>query len=89
MKPAIYFSSPEIELDCHAMNTLEVVDFLEKNFDSLYLRDIKFVRVICGHGTGVLRRAVQSYLESSRYVSNFTNHTFWNIETGSFVVELI
>lgn len=69
----------------HAEEALEQVD---KFLDSAALASVNRVRIIHGHGMGVLKRAVSEYLGSNPHVSRFYPATQAEGGTGATIVEL-
>jgi DNA mismatch repair protein MutS2 len=49
----------------------EAVDRLDKFFDQVMLTDLRELRIVHGHGTGQLRRAVAKYLKEHPMVAGF------------------
>ena len=60
-----------MELDLRGRRADEAVEALERYLDSAYLAGLPFVRIIHGHGTGRLRRAVRQALRHHPHVRAF------------------
>ncbi|GAB4303356.1 MAG: endonuclease MutS2 [Myxococcota bacterium] len=61
----------EIELDLRGERMEEGLSRLEEFLDKAFRNKAPFVRVIHGHGTGVLKKAVRQALGTHRFVKNF------------------
>jgi DNA mismatch repair protein MutS2 len=66
-KPA----APQDELDLRGMFHEEAVSALERFLDASFRDSMDAVRIIHGHGTGALKRAVRTHLSISPYVASF------------------
>ena len=62
---------PEAELNLIGRTTDEASDELDKFLDAAFLEGHAHVRVIHGHGTGALRRAVAELLRNHPHVARF------------------
>lgn len=60
-----------LELNVLGMTVNEALRRVEEYLDQLLLADIRKARILHGKGTGALRDAVQSYLGSCRFVSEY------------------
>ncbi len=58
-------------LDIRGMRAEDAIEFLDKQFDTASLRNLREIIVVHGHGSGVLKNAVRKYLASSPYVAKF------------------
>jgi len=76
------------ELNVIGQRAEEAVEHLDKFLDSAALASVNRVRVIHGHGMGVLKRAVSEYLGSSPHVSRFYPATQAEGGAGATIVEL-
>ncbi len=63
--------SPGIEVDLRGMTTEEALPRVDKHLDSASLADLPWVRIIHGHGTGVLKRAVRDMLSGHPLVKSY------------------
>jgi DNA mismatch repair protein MutS2 len=63
--------APEVELNLIGRTTDEARDELDKFLDEAYLHGHARVRIIHGHGTGALRRAVAELLGRHPHVARF------------------
>jgi DNA mismatch repair protein MutS2 len=62
--------SPEIDL--RGQLAEEALENLEQYLENAHLAGLERVRIIHGKGTGALRSAVREYLQSHRYVEDFS-----------------
>jgi DNA mismatch repair protein MutS2 len=63
--------SPGIEVDLRGMTTEEALPRVDKHLDSASLVGLPWVRIIHGHGTGVLKRAVRDMLSGHPLVKSY------------------
>jgi DNA mismatch repair protein MutS2 len=63
--------SPGIEVDLRGMTTEEALPRVDKHLDSAALAGLPWVRIIHGHGTGVLKRAVRDMLSGHPLVKSY------------------
>jgi DNA mismatch repair protein MutS2 len=59
------------ELNVIGQTTDEAVDAVDKFLDEASLASLSQVRIVHGHGTGALRRAIAGLLEGHPHVSRF------------------
>jgi DNA mismatch repair protein MutS2 len=76
------------ELNVIGQRAEEALEHLDKFLDSAALASVNRVRVIHGHGMGVLKRAVSEYLGSSPHVSRFYPAAQSEGGAGATIVEL-
>ncbi len=76
------------ELNLIGQRAEEAVDQVDKFLDSAALASVDRVRIIHGHGMGVLKRAVGDYLGKSPHVSRFYPAPPAEGGTGATIVEL-
>ena len=76
------------EIDLRGMASDEAIMELDKYIDNALLSGITTVTVIHGKGTGVLRKAVQSYLRSRKNVISFRTGLFGEGENGVTIAEI-
>jgi DNA mismatch repair protein MutS2 len=79
---------PDAELKLIGKTTDEARDELDKFLDEAYLQGYAHVRVIHGHGTGALRRAVADLLRHHPHVESFDLAPENQGGAGATVVEL-
>ena len=60
-----------LELNVMGLTVNEALRLVEEYLDQLLLADIREARILHGKGTGALRDAVQSYLGSCRFISEY------------------
>ena len=78
----------DAELNLIGRTTDEAADAVDKFLDEVYLEGHTHVRVIHGHGTGALRRAVAELLKSHPHVASFGPAPANQGGAGATVVEL-
>lgn len=76
------------EIDIRGMASDEGILELERYIDSAILSGIDTITVIHGKGTGVLRKAVHSFLKGNKAVKSYRLGVFGEGEMGVTVVEL-
>jgi DNA mismatch repair protein MutS2 len=81
-------ASARPELDIRGMMGDEGVAMVERFLDDAVLAHLTTVTIIHGKGTGALRRAVQQYLKTSKYVKGFRLGRYGEGESGVTIVEL-
>jgi DNA mismatch repair protein MutS2 len=80
--------APDAELNLIGRTTDEAREELDKFLDEAYLHGFAHVRVIHGHGTGALRRAVAELLRRHPHVASFDLAPENQGGAGATVVEL-
>ncbi|HJU54276.1 MAG TPA: Smr/MutS family protein, partial [Pyrinomonadaceae bacterium] len=68
--------------------TDEAVDEADKFLDEAFLNGLQFVRIVHGHGTGALRRAIGDFLKGHPHVARYTPAPQDQGGAGATVVEL-
>ena len=76
------------ELNVIGQRAEEAVENLDKFLDSAALASVNRVRIIHGHGMGVLKRAVSEHLTANPHVSRFYPATPAEGGAGATIVEL-
>src|SRR5439155_22780795 len=76
------------ELNLIGKTTDEAVDLVDKFLDEAFLNGQTEVRIIHGHGTGALRRAVTKFLAGHPHVARFVPAPEDKGGSGATVVEL-
>ncbi|MDQ3586049.1 MAG: Smr/MutS family protein [Acidobacteriota bacterium] len=79
---------PDRELNLIGRTTDEAVDAVDKFLDEAYLHSLSLVRIIHGHGTGALRRAIHEHLRTHPHVAKFEPAPPDQGGAGATVVEL-
>ncbi|WP_457568150.1 endonuclease MutS2 [Desulfurobacterium sp.] len=77
---------PEIKL--LGMRGDEALDAVEKFLDNARLAGFNRVKIVHGHGTGILKRLVRTYLKDSPYVKSFRSGKIEEGGDGVTIVEL-
>jgi DNA mismatch repair protein MutS2 len=81
-------NAPDMELNLIGQTTDEAVDTADKFLDAAYLNGLAQVRIIHGHGTGALRRAIADFLRSHVHVETFATAPPDQGGAGATIVEL-
>lgn len=76
------------ELKVIGQTTDEAVDATDKFLDEAYLQSLARVRIIHGHGTGALRRAIANFLQTHPHVARFSLAPPEQGGDGATIVEL-
>lgn len=76
------------ELNLIGKTTDEAVDLADKFLDEAFLNGLSEVRIIHGHGTGALRKAVTEFLRDHPHVARFTSASPDKGGSGATQVEL-
>ena len=79
---------PSMELNLIGRTTDEAVDAADKFLDEAFLNGLARIRIIHGHGTGALRRAIADFLRSNAHVETFTPAPPDQGGAGATIVEL-
>jgi DNA mismatch repair protein MutS2 len=80
--------SARSELNVIGQTTDEAVDAVDKFLDEAFLNSLSQVRIVHGHGTGALRRAIGELLKGHAHVERFSPAPPDQGGTGATVVEL-
>jgi DNA mismatch repair protein MutS2 len=76
------------EINLIGRTTDEAVDETDKFLDQAYLNSLSHIRIIHGHGTGALRRAISDFLRNHPHVARFAQAPQDQGGAGATVVEL-
>lgn len=76
------------ELNLIGKTTDEAVDLADKFLDEAFLNGVSEVRIIHGHGTGALRKAISEFLSDHPHVARFSRAPQDKGGTGATQVEL-
>lgn len=76
------------ELNLIGQRADDAIDQVDKFLDSAALASVNRVRIIHGHGMGILKKAVSDFLGSNPHVSRFYPATQAEGGTGATIVEL-
>ncbi|MDX6270418.1 MAG: mismatch repair protein MutS2 [Acidobacteriota bacterium] len=80
--------APGAELNLIGRTTDEAVDAADKFLDAAFLNGYARVRIIHGHGTGALRRAIADFLRTHAHVESFAAAPPDQGGAGATIVEL-
>ena len=72
-KGSAIVSAPDEQLDVRGMRVEQALEKLELHLDKAATHQVDRVKVIHGHGTDTLKRAVRSYLSRSLYVKKWSS----------------
>jgi DNA mismatch repair protein MutS2 len=87
-KPAASSEPTRSELNVIGQTTDKAVDAVDKFLDEAFLNSLGEIRIIHGHGTGALRRAIGELLEGHPHVAGFVAAPPDQGGAGATVVEL-
>ena len=76
------------ELNLIGKTTDEAVDLTDKFLDAAFLNGLNEVRIIHGHGTGALRKAITAFLADHPHVARFASAPQDKGGSGATQVEL-
>lgn len=79
---------PDTEINLIGRTTDEAVDATDKFLDEAYMHSMSRIRIIHGHGTGALRRAIAEFLRNHPHVERFAQAPPDQGGAGATVVEL-
>jgi DNA mismatch repair protein MutS2 len=79
---------PRAELNVIGRTTDEAVDETDKFLDEAFLNSLQHIRIVHGHGTGALRRAISSLLKDHPHVARFAQAPQDQGGAGATIVEL-
>ncbi|MDQ1560084.1 MAG: mismatch repair protein MutS2 [Pyrinomonadaceae bacterium] len=80
--------APGAELNLIGRTTDEAVDAADKFLDAAFLNGYARIRIIHGHGTGALRRAIADFLRTHAHVESFNAAPPDQGGAGATIVEL-
>jgi DNA mismatch repair protein MutS2 len=84
----VHEDDPETEINLIGRTTDEAVDATDKFLDEAYMHSMSRVRIIHGHGTGALRRAIADFLRNHPHVERYSQAPPDQGGAGATVVEL-
>jgi DNA mismatch repair protein MutS2 len=76
------------ELNVIGRTTDEAVDETDKFLDEAFMNSFQHVRIVHGHGTGALRKAINDFLKNHPHVARFSQAPQNQGGAGATVVEL-
>lgn len=83
-----FFDGFEATIDLHGLLVEEAIDTLEHFLDQALLHGESEVKVIHGHGSGRLKKAVRTYLKKSPYAAASHGGEPWEGSDGVTIVTL-
>jgi DNA mismatch repair protein MutS2 len=78
-----------MEVDLRGLTTEEALPRVDKHLDAASLAGLPWIRIIHGHGTGVLKRAVREMLRSHPLVTSYAAGNPQEGGEGVTVVRLV
>lgn len=78
----------EIEIDLHGMVVTSAVSATERHLANAHASRLHIVKIIHGHGTGALKKAVHRLLKSSPLVKKFYLASYGDGGHGVTIAEL-
>ena len=87
-KPVASNQPARSEINLIGQTTDEAVEAVDKFLDEAFLNSLSEIRIIHGHGTGALRRAIGDLLKDHPHVARFAAAPQDHGGTGATVVEL-
>jgi DNA mismatch repair protein MutS2 len=87
----VHLSAPEearAELNVIGRTTDEAIDEADKFLDEAFMNSFQHVRIVHGHGTGALRKAIGDFLKNHPHVARFSPAPQNQGGAGATVVEL-
>jgi DNA mismatch repair protein MutS2 len=87
-RPTVSTQPTRSEINLIGQTTDEAVDAVDKFLDQAFLNNLSEIRIIHGHGTGALRRAIGDLLKDHPHVARFAAAPQDQGGSGATVVEL-
>lgn len=83
-------AGPRVSMECNVIGkrVAEAIPIVDKYLDDAVLQGLKQVRIIHGHGTGQLRKAVHQHLRKNKHVASFELASVSQGGAGATVVKL-
>ena len=76
------------EINVLGLTVDEAVPIIDKYIDDCFMAKLSPIRIVHGKGTGALRKGIQRYLKTNKFVDSFRPGTFGEGEMGVTVVNL-
>lgn len=76
------------EINALGLTVDEAVPIIDKYIDDCFMAKLSPIRIVHGKGTGALRKGIQRYLKTNKFVDSFRPGTFGEGEMGVTVVSL-
>lgn len=76
------------EINVLGLTVDEAVPIIDKYIDDCFMSKLSPIRIVHGKGTGALRKGIQRYLKTNKFVDSFRPGTFGEGEMGVTVVSL-
>jgi DNA mismatch repair protein MutS2 len=87
-QPGPQLNPSEQELNVIGEHVEEAIERVERFLDAAVMATAARVRIVHGHGMGVLRRAIQDFLKQNPHVEKFYPAAQYEGGTGATIVEL-
>jgi len=87
-QPGPQLNPSEREINVIGERAEEALDRVERFLDAAVMATAARVRIVHGHGMGILRRAIQDFLKSNPHVEKFYPADQYEGGTGATIVEL-
>jgi len=87
-QPGPQLNPGEQEINVIGERAEDALDRVERFLDSAVMATAARVRIVHGHGMGILRRAIQDFLKSNPHVEKFYPADQYEGGTGATIVEL-
>ncbi len=87
-QPGPQLNPGEQEINIIGEHVEEAIERVERFLDSAVMATATRVRIVHGHGMGILRRAVQDFLKQNPHVAKFYPAAQYEGGTGATIVEL-
>jgi len=87
-QPGPQLNPGEQEINVIGQHVEEATERVERFLDAAFMATAARVRIVHGHGMGILRRAIQDLLKQNPHVEKFYPASQYEGGTGATIVEL-
>ena len=87
-RPGPQLNPAEQEINVIGEHAEEAIERVERFLDAAVMATAARVRIVHGHGMGILRRAIQDLLKQNPHVEKFYPASQYEGGTGATIVEL-
>ncbi len=77
-----------IEIDLHGMYAKTAVEATQRHIEDAHAGRLHIIKIIHGHGTGAVKKAVHTHLKQSQLVKKFYLASYGDGGTGVTIAEL-